>query len=182
MSVTQAAPETNKSMIGGIIALSLAATAFLFWLIYVHTAPQAFATRLLFLPALDALLNGFAAICLIVGFFFIMQRNIKAHRRSMVTAFVFSTMFLVCYVINHALHGDTLYQGHGTLRTIYFSVLISHIVLCIVALPMVLITFFFSLTGRFPQHKKIARFTLPIWLYVSITGVVVFAMLHAGAR
>jgi putative membrane protein len=128
------------------------------------------------------MLNGLAAICLIVGFFFITRRNIKAHRRSMMTAFVFSSLFLVSYVINHALHGDTLYQGHGPLRTVYFSILISHIVLCIVALPMVLITFFFSLTGRFPQHKKIARFTLPIWLYVSVTGVIVFAMLHAGAR
>ena len=182
MSATQAAPESNRSMIAGIIALSLAATAFLFWLIYVHTAPQAFATRLLFLPALDALLNGLAAICLIVGFFFILRRNIKAHRRSMITAFIFSSIFLVSYIVNHALHGDTLYQGHGPLRTVYFSILISHIVLCTIALPMVLITFFFSLTGRFPQHKKIARFTLPIWLYVSVTGVVVFAMLHAGAR
>lgn len=182
MSVTQAAPESNKGMIAGIIALSIAATLFLFWLIYVHTAPQAFATRLLFLPALDALLNGLAAICLIVGFFFILRRNIKAHRRSMITAFVFSSIFLVSYIVNHALHGDVLFQGHGPLRVVYFSILISHIVLCIVALPMVLITFFFSLTGRFPQHKKIARFTLPIWLYVSVTGVVVFAMLHAGAR
>lgn len=183
MSVTQTAPGTSRNTIAGIIALSLAATAFLFWLIYVHTAPQAFATRLLFLPALDALLNGLAAISLVIGFFFITRRNIRAHRRSMITAFVLSSLFLVTYVINHALHGDTLYQGHGPLRTVYFSVLISHIVLCTVALPMVLITFFFSLTGRFPQHKKIARFTLPIWLYVSITGVVVFAMLHAaGAR
>ena len=182
MSVTQTAPASNRNTIAGIIGLSLAATLFLFWLIYVHTAPQAFATRLLFLPALDAMLNGLAAVCLVVGFFFIMRRNIKAHRRSMMTAFVFSSLFLVSYVINHALHGDVLYQGHGPLRTVYFSILISHIVLCIVALPMVLITFFFSLTGRFPQHKKIARFTLPIWLYVSVTGVIVFAMLHAGAR
>lgn len=182
MSVTQTAPASNRNTIAGIIGLSLAATLFLFWLIYVHTAPQAFATRLLFLPALDAMLNGLAAICLVVGFFFIMRRNIKAHRRSMMTAFVFSSLFLVCYVLNHALHGDTLYQGHSPLRTVYFSILISHIVLCIVALPMVLITFFFSLTRRFPQHKKIARFTLPIWLYVSVTGVIVFAMLHAGAR
>lgn len=180
MPVTQAT-SSNKS-IAAIIALSLAATAFLFWLIYVHTAPQAFATRMLFLPSLDALLNGLAAICLVVGFSFIRRRNIKAHRRSMITAFIFSSLFLVCYVLNHALHGDILYQGHGPLRTVYLSILASHIVLCIVALPMVLITFFFSLTGRFPQHKKIARFTLPIWLYVSITGVVVFAMLHAGAR
>jgi putative membrane protein len=182
MPVTQTAPASNRNPIAGIIGLSLAATLFLFWLIYVHTAPQAFATRLLFLPAMDALLNGLAAICLIVGFFFITRRNIKAHRRSMMTAFVFSSLFLVCYILNHALHGDTLYQGHGPLRTVYFAILISHISLCIVALPMVLITFFFSLTGRFPQHKKIARFTLPIWLYVSVTGVIVFAMLHAGAK
>jgi putative membrane protein len=182
MPVIQTAPQSNRTTIAGIIALSAAATLFLFWLIYVHAAPQAFATRLLFLPALDALLNGLAAISLIVGFFFIMRRNIKAHRRSMITAFVFSSIFLVCYIVNHALHGDTLYQGYGPLRTVYFAVLISHIVLCIIALPMVLITFFFSLTGRFPQHKKIARFTLPIWLYVSVTGVVVFAMLHAAGK
>ncbi|MGC2160923.1 MAG: DUF420 domain-containing protein [Silvibacterium sp.] len=182
MSVTRTAPESSRNMIAAIIALSVAATLFLFWLIYVHTAPQAFATRLLFLPSIDALMNGLAAICLIVGYFFITRRNIKAHRRAMITAFIFSSIFLVSYIVNHALHGDTLYQGHGPMRTVYFSILISHIVLCIVALPMVLITFFFSLTGRFPQHRKIARFTLPIWLYVSITGVVVFAMLHAGAR
>jgi putative membrane protein len=181
MSVTQTAPQSNKA-IAGLVALSLAATLFLFWLIYVHTPQQGFATRLLFLPALDALFNGLAAISLVIGFFFIMRRNIKAHRRSMITAFIFSSIFLVCYIINHALHGDTLYQGLGPLRTVYFSILISHIVLCIVALPMVLITFFFSLSGRFPQHKKIARFTLPIWLYVSVTGVIVFAMLHAGAK
>ena len=182
MPVTRTVPQSSKSAIAGIIALSLAATLFLFWLIYVHTAPQAYATRMLFLPSIDALTNGLAAISLIVGYFFITRRNIKAHRRSMITAFVFSSIFLVCYIVNHALHGDTLYQGHGALRTVYFSILISHIMLCIVALPMVLITFFFSLSGRFPQHKKIARFTLPIWLYVSVTGVVVFAMLHAGAR
>jgi putative membrane protein len=181
MTVTRA-PESNRTAIASMIALSAAATAFLFWLIYVHTAPQAFADRLLFLPALDALMNGLAGICLSAGFYFIRRRNIKAHRRSMITALVFSCIFIVVYTINHALHGDVLYQGQGMMRTVYFSVLISHIVLCTVALPMILITFFFSLTGRFPQHKKIARFTLPVWLYVSITGVAVFAMLHAGAR
>lgn len=182
MSVTPTATESNKGAIATIIAVSAAASLFLFWLIYVHTAPQAFASRLLFLPSIDALTNGLAAISLIVGYYFITRRNIKAHRRSMITAFIFSSIFLVSYIVNHALHGDTLYQGQGPLRTVYFAILISHIALCIVALPMVLITFFFSLTGRFPQHKKIARFTLPIWLYVSVTGVIVFAMLHAGAR
>lgn len=182
MPVTRTAPESNKTVIAGMIALSVAATAFLFWLIYVHTAPRAFADRLLFLPALDALMNGMSGICLISGLVFIKRRNVRAHRRSMVSALVFSCIFLAAYTANHALHGDVLYQGQGAMRTVYFSVLISHIILCTVALPMVLITFFFSLTGRFPQHRKIARFTLPIWLYVSISGVAVFAMLHAGAR
>lgn len=186
MPVVRTAPKSNRTsserVIAAMIALSAAATAFLFWLIYVHTAPRAFADRLLFLPALDALMNGLAGICLISGLVFIKRRNIRAHRRSMISALVFSCIFLVAYTANHALHGDVLYQGVGTMRTVYFAVLISHIILCTVALPMVLITFFFSLTGRFPQHKRIARFTLPIWLYVSITGVAVFAMLHAGAR
>lgn len=182
MPVTQAAPGTSRSAIAWIIALSAAASLFLFWLIYVHAAPEAYAQRMLFLPALDALMNGMAGICLVIGFFFIRRRNIKAHKRSMMTALVFSLIFLASYTLNHALHGDTLYQGHGAMRTAYFAVLISHIVLCTVALPMVLITFFFSLSGRFPQHKKIARYTLPIWLYVSVTGVIVFAMLRAGAR
>lgn len=175
------AVSSNKA-IAGIIALSLAASAFLFWLVYVHSAPRGFATRLLFLPALDALMNGLSAICLIVGFYFIKSRNIAAHRAAMMTAFGFSTIFLVSYVANHALHGDTRYLGQGPIRSVYFSILISHILLCIVALPMVLITFFFSLTGRFPQHRKIARFTFPVWLYVSITGVVVYAMLHASGQ
>lgn len=176
------APKSNKRAIALMIVLSAAATLFLVWLIYVHTAPRAFADRLLFLPALDALMNGLAGICLVTGFVFIRKRNFVAHRRSMITALVFSTIFIVLYTLNHALHGDILYQGHGPLREVYFAVLISHIVSCTVALPLVLITFFFSLTGRFPQHKKIARYTLPIWLYVSVTGVAVFAMLRTVGR
>jgi putative membrane protein len=99
----------------------------------------------------------------------------------MLSAFGFSSLFLVSYIVNHALHGDTRFPGHGTIRTVYLSILASHIFLSVVALPLVLITFFFSLTGRFPTHKRIARFTFPIWLYVSVTGVIVFALLQAYA-
>ena len=100
----------------------------------------------------------------------------------MLLAFAFSSLFLVSYIVNHALHGDTHFPaGHATLRAIYLSILASHIILSVVALPLVLITFFFSLSGRFPQHKRIARFTFPVWLYVSVTGVVVFALLQAYA-
>ena len=90
--------------------------------------------------------------------------------------------FLVSYIVNHALHGDTRFPtGHATIRAVYLMILASHIFLSIVALPMVLITFFFSLSGRFPMHKRVARYTFPIWLYVSVTGVVVFVLLQAYA-
>jgi putative membrane protein len=171
--------ESSSLPVAAIVAISGLAVLFLLWLIYVHPPPQGFATRLLFLPALNALLNAFSATALATGYFFIRRRRIAAHRALMITAFVFSSLFLVCYIVNHALHGEMRFPGHGPERTVYLSILISHVFLSVVALPMVLTSFFFSLTGRFPQHKNIARVTFPIWLYVSVTGVVVYAMLAA---
>jgi putative membrane protein len=118
-----------------------------------------------------------------VGFYFIRTRRIAAHRASMMTAFVFSSLFLVCYVANHALHGDTLYPVHNHVYyDAYLPILISHIILAIVALPIVLITFYLSLSRRFAAHRRLARFTFPLWLYVSVTGVVVRVMLVAAFR
>lgn len=174
-----ATQTTSRTPIASIVGISAVATLFLLWLVYVHPPSQEFATRLLFLPALNALFNAMSATALVIGFSYIRKRNIAAHRASMITAFVFSSLFLVCYITNHALHGEMRFSGHGPIRTAYLALLISHILLSVIALPMVLITFFFSLTGRFPQHKKIARFTYPIWLYVSVTGVIVYAMLAA---
>jgi putative membrane protein len=164
--------------IAAILVISAAATLFLFWLIYVHPASDTGGTRLAFLPALNALLNGLSATALLIGFTFIRARRIAAHRASMFTAFGFSTLFLISYILHHALHGDVRYPLHAALRSVYLPLLASHIVLAIVALPMILATFFFSLTGRFPQHKKIARWTFPLWLYVSVTGVVTYVMLR----
>jgi putative membrane protein len=174
-----ATQTTSRAPIATIVGISAVATLFLLWLVYVHPPSQEFATRLLFLPALNALFNAMSATALVIGFSYIRKRNIAAHRASMITAFVFSSLFLVCYITNHALHGEMRFAGHGPIRTAYLALLISHILLSVIALPMVLITFFFSLTGRFPQHKKVARFTYPIWLYVSVTGVIVYAMLAA---
>lgn len=174
-----ATQTTSRAPIATIVGISAVATLFLLWLVYIHPPSQEFATRLLFLPALNALFNAMSATALVIGFSYIRKRNITAHRASMITAFVFSFLFLVCYITNHALHGEMRFSGHGPIRTAYLALLISHILLSVIALPMVLITFFFSLTGRFPQHKKIARFTYPIWLYVSVTGVIVYAMLAA---
>jgi putative membrane protein len=173
----EAVNSNSRTVVMAIVAISAGAIAFLLWLIYLHHAPEQFATRWNFLPTLNAVLNGLAAVALVVGYLFIRQRKVRQHRASMLTAFVFSSLFLVSYIVNHALHGDMIFPGHGAVRTIYLGILISHIVLSVVALPMVLTTFFFSLSGRIPQHRKIARFTFPIWLYVSVTGVVVRVML-----
>jgi putative membrane protein len=168
-----------RPAVGAIVVVSGLAVSFLLWLLYVHRAPVDFARRWMFLPALNAFLNGMCAITLCVGLYFIKHRNREAHRTSMLLAFVFSSIFLVSYIVNHALHGDTIFPGQGAVRTLYLSILASHVILSIVALPMVLTTFFFSLTGRFAMHRRIARLTFPIWLYVSITGVVVFVFLKA---
>ena len=178
MPIIQAAPPSStRPAIVAIVAVSAAAISFLLWLLYMHHPPSSFASRLNFLPTLNAVLNGLSAVALVVGFSFILRRKIAAHRASMMTAFVFSSIFLVSYILNHALHGDTHYPDTGPVMYVYFTLLISHIILAVVALPMVLTTFFFALTGRFGQHRKIARFTFPIWLYVSVTGVVVRVML-----
>jgi putative membrane protein len=167
--------------VAAIIGVSIVATLFLFWLIYVHPASDAAAVRYTFLPNVNALLNGLSAIALLAGYYFIRTRRIAAHRASMTTAFVFSSLFLVCYIANHALHGDTLYPVHNRIYYYaYLPILISHIVLAIVALPIVLITFYLALSRRFPIHRKVARFTFPLWLYVSVTGVVVRVMLVAA--
>jgi putative membrane protein len=175
---TAAMPKSStRPAILAILAISAAASAFLFWLIYVHPA-AASSTQYAFLPALNAVLNGLAATALLIGYTFIRARRIKAHRASMLTAFAFSTLFLLSYIAHHALHGDVRYPLHAAGRMIYLPLLASHILLAVVALPMVLITFFFSLSGRIPQHRKIARWTFPIWLYVSVTGVVTYVMLR----
>ena len=161
-----------------ILAISAAASFFLFWLIYKHPAADTASTRFAFLPALNAVLNGLSATALLVGFTFIRARNIGAHRASMITAFCFSTLFLGSYILHHYLHGDVRYPIHAAWRSVYLPILASHIVLAVIALPLVLVTFFFSLSGRFPQHRKVARWTFPLWLYVSVTGVVTYVMLR----
>lgn len=171
-------PPAAQAGVAAILLVSLAATLFLLWLIYLHPASDQGGVRMAFLPGLNALLNGLSATSLLIGYLFIRARRITAHWRSMTAAFAFSTLFLVGYILHHALHGDVRYPVHAAYRTPYLWLLASHILLAVVALPMVLTTFFFSLTKRFPFHRKIARWTFPLWLYVSITGVVTYVMLR----
>jgi len=169
--------RTPPSVIAGIIAVSVVASLFIFWLVYIHPPVDAAGASFNFLPALNAALNALAAIALVIGFRFIRRRQTVPHRNAMFAAFLFSSAFLVSYLATYFLHGETrLPIAHtGWLWYTYAIVLFAtHIPLAIIALPLILITFFLSLTGRFPAHRKLARWTFPIWLYVSVSGVFVY--------
>ena len=129
------------------------------------------------LPAVNALLNSLTAVALLVGFYFIRQKNVLAHRASMGTAFALGALFLVSYVAYHSQVDSTKFGGEGTIRTVYFLLLLTHISLAIVTVGLVLFTLYFALTGQYTKHKAIARWTFPIWLYVSVTGVIVYFMI-----
>ena len=130
------------------------------------------------LPTLNASLNAIAGVFLVVGFVLIKRRRIAAHRRAMIAAFVTSALFLVSYVVYHANAGSRPYHGTGALRVLYFSILIPHVILAAAVLPLALLTLHRGLIRDDARHRKIARVTLPIWLFVSITGVVVYLMLY----
>jgi uncharacterized membrane protein YozB (DUF420 family) len=136
------------------------------------------------LPAVNASLNGLSAILLTLGFIFIRQKKITAHRNCMISAFCVSVIFLICYLTYHTYLGVVLHKGPTRFlnplwfRPIYLTILLTHTVLAIVIVPMILITLFRALRERFDKHKKIARWTLPLWMYVSVTGVVVYLLLY----
>jgi putative membrane protein len=172
-------PEAGRSMGSTIVAIILAsalASALICWLVYFHAPTDVAGTHLLFLPATNALLNALSTVALLVGFVYIKRREIPKHRAAMLTAFFFSSIFLVSYLVNFTLHGETRFPRGNPLWPFYWKLLASHIVLSVIALPIILITFFLSLSGRFPAHKRLARWTFPIWLYVSVTGVIVYLM------
>jgi putative membrane protein len=129
-------------------------------------------------PALNAGLNATTAVFLSAGLAFILRQKKEAHRWCMTAAFITSSIFLGCYLYYHAYHGATRFPRHDWTRPVYFTVLASHTFLAVVALPLILTTFYRSLKGDFERHKKIARWTWPVWMYVSVTGVLVYFMLY----
>ena len=131
-----------------------------------------------YLPHLNACLNGTSAVLLVSGYAFIKSRNVAAHRACQVSALVVSLLFLASYLTYHYYHGATRFPGTGLARPIYFTILISHTILAIVIVPLVIVTFYRALRQDFGRHRRIARITLPLWLYVSITGVIVYLMLY----
>lgn len=130
------------------------------------------------LPTVNATLNACSGVLLVLGYWFIRQRNIPAHRACMLGAFGVSALFLVSYVIYHAQVGSKPFPGVGTIRTVYFAVLIPHVILAAFILPLAIVTLRRGLRMDVVRHRRIARWTLPIWLYVSVTGVIVYLMLY----
>ena len=171
--------SNNRAIISTIIVLSAGILFFLFWLIYFRE-PLSFenSPELSILPATNALLNFFSATSLVLGFIAIRKRNRSLHIKMMLSALMFSFLFLISYLVYHTFHGDTPYQGEGWVRSLYFFILVSHILLSVFVLPMILTTVYFAISGNFEIHPKIAKITLPVWLYVSITGVLVYLMLY----
>jgi putative membrane protein len=158
--------------------LSLAVVVVVGGLLLGHTPGQGGRADVAALPTLNAVLNGASAVLLGTGWAFIRRRRIAAHRACMLGAFCVSILFLVSYVTYHALAGSRPFTGQGWLRWVYFPVLISHIVLAAGMVPFVLTTLYRALDGDFRRHARLARLTLPVWLYVSITGVLVYWMLY----
>jgi len=170
--------EQAKGPLYVIGFLSVLVASFLIWLIYFKgrvAAPGWVAS----LPAANAMFNSLSALCLIAGYVNIRRRRIAVHKRFMLAAAGFSGLFLVSYITYHFFHGDSRFPGQGWIRPVYFLILISHIGLSVTALPLIFTTLYFALTSGFQMHRKVARWTFPIWLYVSVTGVVVFLMLRA---
>lgn len=130
------------------------------------------------LPTVNASLNALSGMFLLVGYVLIRQRRINAHRNAMLGAFASSTLFLISYLFYHWHAGSRPFTGHGAIRYVYFAILISHVILAAAILPMAIVTLSRGLRGRYVEHKRIAKWTFPTWMYVSATGVIVYVMLY----
>lgn len=170
--------ETDTNVFVVIGLLSFAVLSFLVWLIYFKAgaAPEG-GTWINALPSLNAFLNSLTSVFLVSGYILIKKNKIDWHTRFMYAATITSALFLVSYISYHHFHGDTKFIATGAIRPAYFAILISHILLSAIQVPLILSTLYFALTQKFVKHKKIAKITFPIWLYVSVTGVIVFIFL-----
>jgi uncharacterized membrane protein YozB (DUF420 family) len=130
------------------------------------------------LPAVNATLNATSGVFLLTGYVLIRQRRIHAHRNAMLAAFTSSTLFLISYLIYHYHEGSHPFPGQGAIRAVYFAILISHVTLAAVILPLIISTLTKGLRAQYVRHKRVARWTFPLWMYVSVTGVVVYLMLY----
>lgn len=181
--MSSTAPKTaltdRRFMIANAV-VSVLALSLLAWLLLLRGHSDQ-SGALSFMPAINASLNATAAALLIAGYRAIKAKNRSLHKRLMVSAFCASSLFLVGYVIYHYVHGDTKFLGQGAIRVVYFSVLVSHVLLSMGIVPMALASFYYAFQERFATHARITRILYPIWLYVSLTGVVIFFLLRANS-
>ena len=177
-SRTEADAAAVRRAVAIIVGLSLAAVAGLLWILYLNTGTEGDPSSIA--PWISAGLNTGTAVFLIIGYRAVRSGRVRAHRRAMVVALGFSTLFLLNYVAYHYVSGDTPYPGHGPAKALYLTLLASHIAMSVVALPLVLITVWAALSRRLDLHRRLVRFTFPIWLYVSVTGVLVAVILKAA--
>jgi putative membrane protein len=174
------APASDRNLYLAVAAISAVAVAAITWVLYLRDRSGTDTARLAFMPAVNASLNAVAAAAQVMGFLAIRAKKQNLHRGLMLTAFGASALFFLGYLAYHYIHGDTHYPGAGPMKIAYIALLITHVVASIALVPMVLITLFNAVRGRFAAHRKLARFTLPVWLYVSVTGVLVFVMLRSA--
>ena len=173
-SIASSDSKSAKQIIYGLsvfVTLAVAGVIYLVPQVPAGREPSGLAT-------LNAALNATSACLLVVGFLFIRRRQVQAHRRAMVAAFVISSLFLVTYLLHHAQVGSVPFRGEGLVRIIYFTLLIPHILLAAIIVPLALFTIYRGWTGRIELHRRIARITLPLWLYVSVSGVAIYGMLY----
>jgi putative membrane protein len=169
-------PRSDRTFFTFNAVLSTIAVAFIAFILL--RGQSAGGPDLSFMPAVNACFNTLSALCLVLGYVAIRQKKIAIHRLLMVSAFACSSLFLVGYLSYHFVHGDTKFTGIGPIRLVYFALLISHILLSLSVVPLALTSFYFAFTRSFVRHRRLNRVFLPIWLYVSVTGVLIFLMLR----
>jgi putative membrane protein len=172
----------NVSIYKAIIAIiitSAAAFLFLIWLLYFKQTSEHSFGWVSNLPTVNATLNSISTLLLLLGYLQIKKRNFDLHMRYMIGAFLTSTLFLVSYVVYHNFVGHTPFPGTGFIRPVYFFILITHIILSAVVVPLILTSFYFAFAGKFQLHRRVSRYTFPVWMYVSVTGVMIFFILNA---
>lgn len=171
--------KNDRIAIPVILGLSILVPLIVLVLIYLPERYNLLGVELGTFPLFHAVLNASTALLLLAGYFLIKAGDKKRHRNIMITAFCFSCVFLVSYVLSKISHEPTHYGGEGVLKYIYFFILITHIVLSAIIVPLVLFTMYRGLTGEYQKHKKIAKWTFPIWMYVAVTGVLVYLFMYS---
>lgn len=174
------APISDRTFGIAVALLTAAVLSFLFWLIYFNSGqPGHSASGSSVLPKVSAILNGVSAVAIALALVAVKKRSYRLHAGFILCAVLASACFLVNYVYYHLHHGDTPYTGTGWLRPVYFTILVTHVVLSMVVLPLILTSVFLAISRRFEKHRRVSRYSWGVWMYVSVTGVAIYALLHA---